>query len=124
MPHSQSGSAENGPTTGEAESAVRNAVIKFEQEFMEQGPEEVRAFIIKDIVKEPLQILHGSARSNFQGHIYTNQAEWRERETKQGTAGRRINKGDRRAYQGIQRSPPIQSRLRRQTGLRLNRRLF
>ncbi len=50
MPHSQSGSAKSGPTKGEAESAVRNAVIKFEQEFMGRGPEDVRAFIIKDIV--------------------------------------------------------------------------
>ncbi|MDE3036394.1 MAG: DUF2294 domain-containing protein [Nitrospirota bacterium] len=50
MPHSQSGSAKNGQTKGEAESAIRNAVIKFEQEFMGRGPEDVRAFIIKDIV--------------------------------------------------------------------------
>lgn len=37
-------------TKGEVESAIRNAVIKFEQEFMGRGPEDVRAFIIKDIV--------------------------------------------------------------------------
>jgi uncharacterized protein YbcI len=50
MPHSQSGSAKNGQTKGEAESAIRNAVIKFEQEFMGRGPEDVRAFILRDIV--------------------------------------------------------------------------
>lgn len=50
MPHSQSGFAKSGQTKGEAESAIRNAVIKFEQEFMGRGPEDVRAFIIKDIV--------------------------------------------------------------------------
>lgn len=50
MPHSQSGSAKSGQTKGEAESAIRNAVIKFEQEFMGRGPEDVKAFIIKDIV--------------------------------------------------------------------------
>jgi len=32
------------------ETAIRNAVIKFEQEFMGRGPEDVRAFILKDIV--------------------------------------------------------------------------
>lgn len=50
MPHSQAGSSKSGQTKGEAESAIRNAVIKFEQEFMGRGPEDVRAFIIKDIV--------------------------------------------------------------------------
>jgi uncharacterized protein YbcI len=40
----------NGRTKGEVESAIRNAVIKFEQEFMGRGPEDVRAFILKDIV--------------------------------------------------------------------------
>jgi uncharacterized protein YbcI len=40
----------DGRTKGEVESAIRNAVIKFEQEFMGRGPEDVRAFIIKDIV--------------------------------------------------------------------------
>jgi uncharacterized protein YbcI len=39
-----------GQTKGEVEKAIRNAVIKFEQEFMGRGPEDVRAFIIKDIV--------------------------------------------------------------------------
>lgn len=40
----------NHPSKGEVETAVRNAVIKFEQEFMGRGPEDVRAFILKDIV--------------------------------------------------------------------------
>jgi uncharacterized protein YbcI len=40
----------NGQTKGETESAIRKAVIKFEQEFMGRGPEDVRAFIIKDLV--------------------------------------------------------------------------
>ena len=32
------------------ENAIRNAVIKFEQEFMGRGPDEVRAFIVRDLV--------------------------------------------------------------------------
>ena len=40
----------NGRTKGEMESAIRNAVIKFEQEFMGRGPEDVRAFIVKDVI--------------------------------------------------------------------------
>jgi len=40
----------NGLTRGEAETAVRNAVIKFEQEFMGRGPTDVKAFIIRDLV--------------------------------------------------------------------------
>ena len=32
------------------ENAIRNAIIKFEREFMGRGPEEVRAFIVKDLV--------------------------------------------------------------------------
>lgn len=40
----------NGPTKGEAESAIRNAIIKFEQEFMGRGPTDVKAFILRDIV--------------------------------------------------------------------------
>lgn len=32
------------------ENAIRNAIIKFEQEFMGRGPEEVRAIIVKDLV--------------------------------------------------------------------------
>jgi uncharacterized protein YbcI len=38
------------PSKGEVEMAVRNAVVKFEQEFMGRGPEDVRAFILKDVV--------------------------------------------------------------------------
>ncbi len=32
------------------ENGIRNAIIKFEQEFMGRGPEEVKAFIIRDLV--------------------------------------------------------------------------
>ena len=40
----------NGLTKGETETAIRNAVIKFEQEFMGRGPTEVKAFILRDMV--------------------------------------------------------------------------
>lgn len=41
----------NGRTTkGEAEASIRNAVIKFEQEFMGRGPMDVKAFILHDLV--------------------------------------------------------------------------
>ena len=41
----------NGRTTkGEAEASIRNAVIKFEQEFMGRGPMDVKAFILRDLV--------------------------------------------------------------------------
>ena len=40
----------NGRTKGEAETAIRNAVIKFEQEFMGRGPTDVKAFILRDLV--------------------------------------------------------------------------
>ena len=40
----------NGPTKGEAETAIRNAIFKFEQEFMGRGPTDVKAFILRDIV--------------------------------------------------------------------------
>lgn len=40
----------NGRTKGEIEGAVRNAIIKFEQEFMGRGPQDVRAFILRDII--------------------------------------------------------------------------
>jgi len=40
----------NEPTKGEAETAIRHAVIKFEQEFMGRGPTDVKAFILRDIV--------------------------------------------------------------------------
>ena len=32
------------------ENAIRNAVIKFEQEFMGRGPDEVRAYVVRDLV--------------------------------------------------------------------------
>jgi uncharacterized protein YbcI len=32
------------------ENAIRNAIIKFEQEFMGRGPEEVKAIIIRDLI--------------------------------------------------------------------------
>lgn len=41
---------ENGRTRGELEAAIRNAIIKFEQEFMGRGPTDVRAFMIQDII--------------------------------------------------------------------------
>ena len=40
----------NGRTKGEIEGAIRTAIIKFEQEFMGRGPEDVRAFILRDII--------------------------------------------------------------------------
>jgi len=35
---------------GETEAAVRTAIIKFEQEFLGRGPDDVRAFIVRDLV--------------------------------------------------------------------------
>ena len=32
------------------ENAIRNAIIKFEQEFMGRGPDDMRAFIVRDLV--------------------------------------------------------------------------
>ena len=32
------------------EDAIRNAITKFEQEFMGRGPDDVRAFIVRDLV--------------------------------------------------------------------------
>jgi uncharacterized protein YbcI len=40
----------NGWTKGESETAIRNAIIKFEQEFMGRGPMDVKAFILRDLV--------------------------------------------------------------------------
>lgn len=37
-------------TQGEVESAIRTAIIKFEQEFLGRGPDDVRAFIVRDII--------------------------------------------------------------------------
>jgi len=39
-----------GFTRGEMESAIRNTIIKFEQEFMGRGPTDVRAFILRDTI--------------------------------------------------------------------------
>ncbi len=41
---------QNGRTKGEAETPIRNAIIKFEQEFMGRGPMDVKAFILRDLV--------------------------------------------------------------------------
>ncbi len=40
----------NGRSKGEIEAAIRNAIIKFEQEFMGRGPDDVKAFIVRDQV--------------------------------------------------------------------------
>ena len=40
----------NGQSKGEIEAAIRNAIIKFEQEFMGRGPTDVRAFILRDVI--------------------------------------------------------------------------
>ena len=40
----------NGTKQVEMETAMRNAIIKFEQEFMGRGPSDVRAFILRDII--------------------------------------------------------------------------
>ena len=40
----------NGRTKGELESAIRTAIIKFEQEFLGRGPDDVKAFIVKDLL--------------------------------------------------------------------------
>jgi uncharacterized protein YbcI len=32
------------------ENAIRNAIIKFEQEFLGRGPDEVRAFVVRDLI--------------------------------------------------------------------------
>jgi uncharacterized protein YbcI len=40
----------SGRTKGEIEAAIRTAIIKFEQEFMGRGPDDVRAFIVRDLV--------------------------------------------------------------------------
>ena len=40
----------NERTKGEIEAAIRTAIIKFEQEFMGRGPDEVKAFIVRDQV--------------------------------------------------------------------------
>ena len=37
-------------TKGELETAIRNAIVRFEQEFMGRGPDDVRAHIVRDMV--------------------------------------------------------------------------
>jgi uncharacterized protein YbcI len=41
---------ENERTRAEMEVAIRNAIIKFEQDFMGRGPTDVRAFIVRDLI--------------------------------------------------------------------------
>lgn len=41
---------ENERTKAEMEVAIRNAIIKFEQDFMGRGPTDVRASIVRDLV--------------------------------------------------------------------------
>ena len=40
----------NGRSKGEIEEAIRMAIVKFEQEFMGRGPDDVKAFIVRDQV--------------------------------------------------------------------------
>jgi len=40
----------NHRTRGEVEAAIRQAVIKFEQDFMGRGPTDVRAFIVRETI--------------------------------------------------------------------------
>lgn len=40
----------SGRTKGEIETAIRTAIIKFEQEFLGRGPDDVKAFIVRDQV--------------------------------------------------------------------------
>jgi uncharacterized protein YbcI len=40
----------SGRTKGDMEAAMRTAVIKFEQEFMGRGPDDVKAYIVRDQV--------------------------------------------------------------------------
>ena len=35
---------------GEMENQVKNAIIKFEQEFLGRGPDKVKAFIVRDLI--------------------------------------------------------------------------
>ena len=40
----------NGRSKGEMEAAIRTAIIKFEQEFIGRGPDDGKAFIVRDQV--------------------------------------------------------------------------
>ena len=46
---------DNERTRAEMEVAIRNAIIKFERDFMGRGPTAVRAFIVRDLVVIPLK---------------------------------------------------------------------
>jgi uncharacterized protein YbcI len=39
-----------GRTKSEIEGAIRSAIIKFEQEFMGRGPDDVKTFVVQDLV--------------------------------------------------------------------------
>jgi uncharacterized protein YbcI len=40
----------SGRTKSEIEKAIRNAIIKFEQEFMGRGPDDVKTYVVRDLV--------------------------------------------------------------------------
>jgi uncharacterized protein YbcI len=40
----------SGRTKSEIEGAIRIAIIKFEQEFMGRGPDDVKTFVVRDLV--------------------------------------------------------------------------
>ena len=40
----------SGQTKSEIERAIRNAIITFEQEFMGRGPDDVKTFVVRDLV--------------------------------------------------------------------------
>jgi len=40
----------SGQTKSEIEKAIRNVIIKFEQEFMGRGPDDVKTFVVRDLV--------------------------------------------------------------------------
>jgi uncharacterized protein YbcI len=40
----------SGKTKSEIEKAIRNTIIKFEQEFMGRGPDDVKTFVVRDLV--------------------------------------------------------------------------
>jgi uncharacterized protein YbcI len=40
----------SGRTKSEIEGAIRSAIIKFEQEFMGRGPDDVKTFVVQDLV--------------------------------------------------------------------------
>jgi len=48
--HPKERPVKNAKTKGEIETVIRNAIIKFEQEFMGRGPTDVRAFILRDVI--------------------------------------------------------------------------